>query len=138
VGAHVIRRTAALAAVVVLGIGVALAVTRTPGSRSAQTYSLPGVLLPWPNAAYVRLEPGCVWGTGAKTLTISRHTGQGINIVNLGTAAHLFVQTAGPASPLPAWPLPPASAFGVLWSSQGVVSMTTCSGSVTLNVKVSA
>jgi len=80
--------------------------------------------------------PGCVWGNGVKTLTITRHVGQAINLVNLGAMPHRLVQAAGATAPLPSGTLRRHQAVALVWNVPSTVVLTTCSGTVKLTVRV--
>ena len=97
-----------------------------------------GVALPIPAAPYVRVMPGCVWGTGSKTLTITRHVGQAFNLVNLSPSPRLLQQSAGAAAPLPSSVIGHHQAVALVWNVPSTVVLTTCAGTVKLIVKVGA
>jgi hypothetical protein len=97
-----------------------------------------GVALPIPAAPYVRVMPGCVWGTGAKTLTITRHVGQAFNLVNLSSSPRLLQQAGGAAAPLPSNAIGHHQAVALVWNVPSTVVLTTCAGTVKLTVKVGA
>jgi hypothetical protein len=96
------------------------------------------VPLPIPAAPYVRVMPGCVWGTHARTLTISRRVGQAFNVVNLGSQAHRVVQLKGATGPLASWRIGRHQAVALLWRVPTTVVLSTCSGAMKLTVHVFA
>jgi hypothetical protein len=94
------------------------------------------VSLPIPAAPYVRVMPGCVWGTHARTLSITRRVDQAFNVVNLGSQPHRIVQLKGAAGPLASWHLGRHQAVALLWRVPTTVVLTTCSGKMKLTVRV--
>ena len=119
-------REAAALAVVVIALWPAAAQAGIPGD----------VPLPIPAAPYVRLMPGCVWGTHGRTLSITRQVGQAFNVVNLGSQPHRIVQLKGAVGPLASWQLRRHRAVALLWRVPTTVVLSTCSGAMKLTVHV--
>jgi hypothetical protein len=119
-------REAAAVAVAVAALWPVAAQAGVPGD----------VPLPIPAAPYVRLMPGCVWGTHARTLSITRQVGQAFNVVNLAEQPHRVVQLKGAAGPLASWQLGRHQAVALLWRVPTTVVLSTCSGAMKLTVHV--
>lgn len=119
-------REAAAVAVAVVALWPAAGQAGVPGD----------VPLPIPAAPYVRLMPGCTWGTQERTLSITRRVDQAFNVVNLGAQPHRLVQLKGAAGPLASWHLGRHQAVALLWRVPTTVVLTTCSGRMRLTVHV--
>jgi hypothetical protein len=121
-----------------LGIAVAV-MTLVLGAPPLAGAGLPSDVV-LPNAApYVRVMPGCVWGIGARSLTVTRRVGQAINIVNLDTRRHRFtgpVGSVGSAGPMPSWLVGRHQALSFIWRVPTTVILTTCDRRLRLVVHV--
>lgn len=110
-------------------------VTRSTAAAQALLPSV--VALPLPAATFVRIMPGCLWGNGTKSLSITRHVNQGFNVVNLDRAQHRMTQISGLIVPNNLGYMQLNGARAYIFSRATVATLTTCSGTLRLIVKVS-